>query len=138
MVSYVAYIGKMLWPARLAVFYPYAQSLPAWWTAAAFLGLMGISLAVQGAGPRRPYLLVGWFWYSGTLVPVIGLIQVGDQAMADRYTYVPLIGLFIVVAWGVPDLLARWPLPLDRSSTQKIGDFGVCHNCMGSGSVLGR
>ena len=111
LVSYVAYIGKMLWPARLAVFYPYAQSLPVWWTAAAFLGLMGISVAVIAAGPRRLYLSVGWFWYLGTLVPVIGLIQVGDQAMADRYTYVPLIGLFIVVAWGVPELLARWPLP---------------------------
>src|SRR6202167_1037861 len=109
LVSYVAYIGKMLWPARLAVLYPYAQSLPLWWLAGAFLGLMGISFAVIRAGPRHPYLSVGWFWYLGTLVPVIGLIQVGDQAMADRYTYVPLIGLFIIVAWGVPELLVRWP-----------------------------
>ena len=110
LVSYVAYIGKMLWPARLAVFYPYPQSLPAWLVAGAFLALVGISLAVIRAGPRHPYLPVGWFWYLGTLVPVIGLIQVGDQAMADRYTYIPLIGLFIIVAWGVPDLLLRWPL----------------------------
>ena len=110
-ISYLAYIGKMLWPAHLAVFYPYAQSQSGWWATAAFLGLVGISVAVIRAGPRRPYLLVGWFWYLGTLVPVIGLVQVGDQAMADRYTYVPLIGLFIVVAWGVPELLARWPLP---------------------------
>ena len=109
LVSYVAYIGQMLWPARLAVLYPYAQSLPGWWTAGAFLGLMAISVAVIRAGPRRPYLLVGWLWYLGTLVPVIGLIQVGDQARADRYTYIPLIGLFIVVAWGVPDLMVRWP-----------------------------
>jgi tetratricopeptide (TPR) repeat protein len=110
LISYVAYIGKMLWPARLAVLYPYAQSLPLWWVAGAFLGLMGVSVAVICAGPRRPYLLVGWFWYLGALVPVIGLIQVGDQAMADRYTYIPLIGLFIIVAWGVPELLVRWPL----------------------------
>ena len=109
LVSYVTYISKMLWPARLAVLYPYAQSLPGWWVAGAFLGLMGISVAVIRAGPRHPYLPVGWLWYLGTMVPVIGLIQVGNQATADRYTYVPLIGLFIVVAWGVPDLLVRWP-----------------------------
>jgi tetratricopeptide (TPR) repeat protein len=110
LVSYVAYIGKMLWPARLAVLYPYAQSLPGWWVAGGFLVLMGISVVVIRAASRHPYLPVGWFWYLGTLVPVIGLIQVGDQAMADRYTYVPFIGLFIIVAWGVPDLLVRWPL----------------------------
>jgi protein O-mannosyl-transferase len=110
LVSYVAYIGKMLWPARLAVLYPYAQALPVLWVAAAFLALMGISVAVIRAARPYPYLSVGWFWYLGTLVPVIGFVQVGDQAMADRYTYVPLIGLFIIVAWGVPDLLVRWPL----------------------------
>jgi tetratricopeptide (TPR) repeat protein len=110
LVSYVVYIEKMLWPARLAVLYPYAQSLPGLWVAGALAVLIGISVAVIWAGPRRPYLAVGWFWYLGTLVPVIGLIQVGNQSMADRYTYIPLIGLFIMVAWGVPDLLARWPL----------------------------
>jgi Flp pilus assembly protein TadD len=110
LVSYVVYIGKMLWPAGLAVLYPYPQSLSAWSVAVAFVTLTGISVAVIWAAPRRPYLPVGWFWYLGTLVPVIGLIQVGDQAIADRYTYIPLIGLFIIVAWGVPDLLVRWPL----------------------------
>jgi Flp pilus assembly protein TadD len=112
LVSYVVYIGKMLWPVHLAVLYPYPRTLPAWWVATAFLFLVGMSVAVIRAGPRHPYLPVGWFWYLGTMVPVIGLIQVGDQAMADRYTYIPLIGLFIIVAWGVPDLLARWPLRL--------------------------
>jgi protein O-mannosyl-transferase len=110
LVSYVVYIGKMLWPAGLAVLYPYPQSLSAWSVAVAFVTLTGISVAVIWAAPRRPYLPVGWFWYLGTLVPVIGLIQVGDQAIADRYTYIPLIGLFIIVAWGAPDLLVRWPL----------------------------
>jgi Tfp pilus assembly protein PilF len=109
-VSYAAYIGKMLWPARLAVFYPYVRPLPEWWVAGACLGLVAVSVAVLWAGQRRPYLPVGWFWYLGTLVPVIGLVQVGSQPIADRYTYLPLIGLFIVVAWGVPDLLIRWPL----------------------------
>jgi len=110
LASYVAYIGKMLWPAHLAVLYPYAQSLPRWWIAGAFLGLIGTTVAVIWASRRHPYLPVGWLWYLGTLVPVIGLVQVGPQAMADRYTYIPLIGLFILVAWGVPDLLVRWRL----------------------------
>jgi len=110
LVSYVAYIGKMLWPARLAVLYPYAQSLPRWEIAGAFLGLIIVSVAAIRGGLRHPYLPVGWFWYLGTLVPVIGLVQVGPQAMADRYTYVPLIGLFILVAWGVPDMFVHWPL----------------------------
>ena len=108
LVSYVAYILKMLWPTHLAVLYPYDYSLPAWWIAGSLLILMAISVTAVRAAPRRPYLLVGWLWYVGTLVPVIGLVQVGDQAMADRYTYVPLIGLFILAAWGVPDLLVRW------------------------------
>ncbi|MBI4463123.1 MAG: tetratricopeptide repeat protein [Acidobacteria bacterium] len=108
LVSYVAYIGKMLWPARLAVFYPYPQSLPAWWVTGAILGLTSVSLVVIRAARRYVYLPVGWLWYLGTLVPVIGLVQVGSQSMADRYTYVPLIGLFVIAAWGVPDFLARW------------------------------
>jgi tetratricopeptide (TPR) repeat protein len=108
LVSYVAYIGKMLWPTHLAVFYPYFQPLPDWWVAGSLLGLLGVSAAVMRAGLRHPYLPVGWLWYLGTLVPVIGLVQVGSQPMADRYTYVPLIGLFIMVAWGVPELVPRW------------------------------
>jgi protein O-mannosyl-transferase len=111
-ISYVSYILKMLWPARLSVFYPYARSLPGWWVVGAFLVLTGVSVAVIRGRRRYPYLPVGWFWYVGTLVPVIGFVQVGDQAMADRYTYVPLIGLFIIVAWGIPDLLAQLPVRL--------------------------
>jgi Tfp pilus assembly protein PilF len=109
LVSYVAYIGKMLWPTRLAVFYPYVQPLPGWWIAGACLCLVAVSVVVLWAGGRHPYLPVGWFWYLGTLVPVIGLVQVGSQPIADRYTYLPLIGLFLLVAWGVPELLIRWP-----------------------------
>ncbi|OHE89167.1 MAG: hypothetical protein A3G75_16095, partial [Verrucomicrobia bacterium RIFCSPLOWO2_12_FULL_64_8] len=108
MVSYVAYIGKMLWPAGLAAFYPYPRSLPAWQVVGSILGLIGVSVAVIRAARRCPYLPVGWLWYLGTLIPVIGLIQAGDQALADRFSYVPLVGLFIMVAWGIPELLARW------------------------------
>ena len=109
LVSYIAYIAKMLWPAHLSVLYPYPETLPGWWVFGSMFVLIGVSVAVVRAAQRRPYLAVGWLWYLGTLVPVIGLVQVGNQAMADRYTYVPLIGLFLMVAWGIPDLLAPWP-----------------------------
>jgi Flp pilus assembly protein TadD len=109
LVSYVAYVGKMLWPVHLAAVYPYPRSIPTAWVAASAIALIAASVAALRAARRRPYLAVGWFWYLGTLVPVIGLVQVGSQAMADRYTYIPLVGLFLVVAWGVPDLLDRWP-----------------------------
>jgi Flp pilus assembly protein TadD len=109
-VTYVAYIGKMFWPAGLAVIYPYPETLPAWWVIGGALALLGVTAVVVWGSRRRPYLAVGWFWYVGTLVPVIGLVQVGLQSMAaDRYTYVPLIGLFVMLAWGIPDLVARWP-----------------------------
>ena len=109
LVSYVSYMIKMIWPQNLAIFYPHpGHSLPMWQAVAAGLLLLLISIAVIRAGRRQPYLAVGWFWYLGTLVPVIGLVQVGAQAMADRYTYIPLIGLFIMVVWGVPELLARY------------------------------
>jgi Flp pilus assembly protein TadD len=109
LVSYVAYIGKMFWPTRLAALYPYPESLPVSWVIGSILGLIGVSVVVMWAGRRHPYLPVGWLWYLGTLVPVIGLVQVGVQPMADRYTYVPLIGLFVILAWGIPEFLARWP-----------------------------
>ena len=108
-VSYVSYIGKMVWPENLAVFYPYpGLSLELWQAAGAGLLLGLITMAVLRVMRLHPYLAVGWFWYLGTLVPVIGLVQVGTQAMADRYTYVPLIGLFIMIAWGIPELAAKW------------------------------
>ena len=109
-VSYVAYIANMLWPVRLSIFYPYPDSLPGWQVFGSMLILIAVSAAAIRAARRKPYLAVGWLWYVGTLVPVIGLVQVGNQAMADRYTYVPLIGLFLMFGWGIPDLLERWPL----------------------------
>lgn len=109
LISYARYLGKMVWPADLSVFYPFPQSWPLAWTGAAAVLLIAITWAVVRVAPRRPYLLVGWLWYLGTLVPVIGLVQVGGQSMADRYTYVPYIGLFIAVAWGLAEVTARWP-----------------------------
>ncbi len=109
LVSYASYILKMLDPTHLAVFYPYAgNALPFWKVGGAVLLLAAVTiLAIRIR--RRPYLIVGWLWYLGTLVPVIGLVQVGLQAMADRYTYVPFIGIFIMLAWGLPDLLRNLP-----------------------------
>ena len=106
LVSYVKYLGKMIWPANLAVFYPYSESLPGWQIigAGALLGL--ITFAAIRSFRQQPWFIVGWLWFLGTLVPVIGLVQVGVQAWADRYTYIPLIDLFIIFAWGVPQLLA--------------------------------
>jgi tetratricopeptide (TPR) repeat protein len=97
----------MIWPVNLAVIYPYPGGFPAWQIWAACLMLSGISLLAIKNSKAHPCLLVGWLWYLGTLVPVIGLVQAGSQAMADRYTYVPLIGMFIFLVWGLSDLFWR-------------------------------
>jgi Tfp pilus assembly protein PilF len=102
-VSYARYIGKAFWPSHLAPMYPHpGNSLPAWQACLAVLILVAISAVVLRLRQQR-YLLVGWLWFLGTLVPMIGLVQVGRQAMADRYAYLPFIGLFIMVCWGVAD-----------------------------------
>ncbi len=109
LISYVSYIGKMLWPVKLSVFYPYGGvALFSWQAVSAVLVLMVTTYLTIRAARHFPYLIVGWLWYLGTLIPVIGLVQVGLQSMADRYTYVPLIGVFIMIAWGVPELLNSW------------------------------
>ena len=105
-VSYIKYVLKMIWPYRLAVFYPHPEnSIPLWQTIACALLIIVACYGAIKTVKKYPYFVVGLFWYLGTLVPVIGLVQVGEQAMADRYTYVPLIGIFIIVSWGVSDLL---------------------------------
>jgi hypothetical protein len=107
-VSYAAYLWKMLWPSGLAAFYPHpGTSLASARVAISALALLAISALVLRQAARRPYLLVGWLWYLGTLVPVIGLVQVGSQAMADRYAYVPLLGIFVMLAFAL-DEAARW------------------------------
>ena len=109
LLSYALYLKKALLPHDLAVFYPYPSGVSRWTFAGACLVLAGITFVAMRA-KDRPYLAVGWLWYLVTLVPVIGLVQVGGQAMADRYTYVPGIGLFIMAAWGVPELFRAGPL----------------------------
>ncbi len=103
-VAYAMYLWKMVWPARLAPMYPYpVDGIPAWHVLLSLIVLLGISAMVIVFREKR-YLLAGWLWFLGTLVPVIGLVQVGDQAMADRYAYVPLIGIFVMIAFSLADL----------------------------------
>jgi tetratricopeptide (TPR) repeat protein len=110
LISYATYIGKCLWPTGLAVFYPHSgTALSGFVIALSALLLVAITTAAWSQRNKRPYLAVGWLWYLGMLIPVIGLVQVGSQAMADRYTYLPLIGLAIAAAWGIPDLCTRLP-----------------------------
>lgn len=108
LLSYLSYIGKMMWPHQLAIFYPYPEAISIWKVIIASVFLSCLTVVLIRVAKRFPYLTVGWLWYLGTLVPVIGFVQVGSQAMADRFTYVPLIGLFIMIAWGVPELLKGW------------------------------
>jgi protein O-mannosyl-transferase len=108
-VAYVIYIRQMFWPAGLAVFYPHPENrLPVWEVSLAVIVLVGITLAAFAFRKRVPYLLTGWLWYLGMLVPVIGLVQVGWQGHADRYTYLPQIGLYIAVTWAVSDFIRSW------------------------------
>jgi hypothetical protein len=105
-VAYAVYLARMFWPANLAVFYPYPSHLPAWQIAASGAVLTCVTAVAIRLRRSQPYLLVGWLWYLGTLVPVIGLLQVGLQASADRYTYVPMVGIAIMLAWGMADFLS--------------------------------
>jgi tetratricopeptide (TPR) repeat protein len=105
-VAYVRYLGDCFWPSKLSVLYPHPGHWPAWEVGGAALVLIGISVFVGWSIQKRRYLMVGWCWFVGMLVPTIGLVQVGVQSMADRYTYLPVIGLFVIVAWGVSDLMA--------------------------------
>lgn len=108
LVAYVAYLAKTFWPAGLQVFYPHPlDTLPVWQVAGAVVVLAAITWLAWHWRERFPYLGVGWLWYLGTLVPMIGIVQVGEQAMADRYTYIPLIGIFMAGAWGLRQVVDR-------------------------------
>jgi Flp pilus assembly protein TadD len=109
LVSYVAYVAGMMWPARLAVFYPFPLHVALWQPVAAGLAILAVSILVVRSIGRRPYLAVGWFWYLVTLTPVIGLVQVGSQARADRYAYIPTVGLSIALAWGAAEFVRSRP-----------------------------
>jgi protein O-mannosyl-transferase len=127
LVSYARYLEKLLWPTDLAVFYPH----PGHWAAAAVLvaGMLWAGLSAVMVWQRRqhPYLLTGWLWFIGTLVPVIGLVQVGDFALADRYTYLPSLGLFILFIWGIEELTRPWP---DRKAGLMVAGTVVAVLCL--------
>ena len=108
LVSYVAYLGKMVLPTKLAIVYPH-QGMPSLLEALGAVALLVCLSAFAVKKARQaPFVLTGWLWYLGTLVPVIGIIHVGNQVRADRFTYIPLIGLFLIIAWGVPEILKKW------------------------------
>jgi len=111
LISYCSYLGKLLWPANLAAFYPLPKQLLIWKVVLAGGLLIGISTLLL-MRRRHPFLLMGWLWFCGTLVPVIGLVQVGSQAMADRYTYLPSLGIFILTVWGAYELICRCRLQM--------------------------
>jgi tetratricopeptide (TPR) repeat protein len=127
LVAYIAYLGKMVWPQGLIVLYPHSmQALPLPSVLAA-AGLLLIFTILAFALRRQfPYVLIGWLWYLGTLVPVIGLLQVGPQSLADRSTYVPLIGVFILLVWGIGDVAARWQLRRELVGVLGTGLVAAC------------
>jgi tetratricopeptide (TPR) repeat protein len=115
LLAYTQYFAKMLWPQKLAVFYPYPEMVPLWQIIGASIFLMGVTIFVILTLKQYPYLAVGWLWYLGTLIPVSGIVQAGLwPAMADRWTYIPLIGLFMSLVWGVSDLGIKCKLTAAR------------------------
>jgi tetratricopeptide (TPR) repeat protein len=129
-LSYAKYIGKMFWPGNITVFYPFdIDSFAFWQVALCALLMIAVSVLAIRFGRKQKYLFVGWFWFVGTLIPVIGLVQSGAQSLADRYTYIPYIGLFIMIAWGLPELLSKWPqrkIALGLSMVIALTTLGIC------------
>ncbi len=108
LISYLRYLGKTIWPLDLAIPYPHPSNWPAWETVLAAAFLTAATGFVVRQARRRPYLAMGWFWFFGTLVPVLGLVRMGFYSIADRYTYVSLIGIFVMTAWAAGELSSRW------------------------------
>ena len=125
-VSAVAYIGQMFWPAGLAVFYPHPRDqLPLWLVAISIAVIVSVTVAVLVLHRVPPYMPVGWLWYLGLLVPVIGIVQVGLQARADRYTYLPQIGLYLLITWAVADVARSWRLRVPLLSALSVCVLGA-------------
>ncbi len=120
LVAYCRYLGKAIWPSNLAIYYPLPDAWPMWLVGLCGLLLLAASGLALVCARNRPYAFVGWFWFVGVLVPFIGLVQAGPQAMADRFAYVPLIGLFVAFVWGAHDLLHGW-----RQGTAALAAAGV-------------
>ncbi len=130
-VSYVMYLGQTFWPSGLAYHYPYLSSIPAWVAGTAFVLVALISALCLRVWRTQPYLAVGWLWFVGTLVPVIGIVQVGTQSHADRYMYIPMVGLTICLAWGAQALMEEWAGQRPQiKSTVVTAAVAVCAACM--------
>jgi tetratricopeptide (TPR) repeat protein len=125
-VSYVAYIRQTFWPVGLAAFYPYRLGVPVPLAVSCAIVLVGVSIGAVATVRRAPYFAVGWFWFLGTLVPMIGFVQLGGHAMADRFTYVPLIGLFIAIVWGIADFAACVLAPPPTVTAAALAAIAVC------------
>jgi protein O-mannosyl-transferase len=123
LISYLDYVLQFLWPARLAVLYPYASQVPIWKVIGAAAVLAAITALAISQRTRRPYFSVGWFWFAGVLVPVIGLVQVGIQSRADRYMYIPLIGLAVIAVWGLHEIAMR------RAAIRPMAALGIAACC---------
>ncbi len=128
LISYCRYLGKLFWPVDLAVFYPHPGSWPTEEVVLAGVLLLGITVWCILGRRRYPFMLIGWLWYVGTLVPVIGLVQVGDQSLADRYTYIPSIGVLVLVIWGAYELTRRWR---NRVIILSVAGCGAIILCLG-------
>ncbi len=126
LLSYITYIRQTFWPAGLAVFYPYPKFILASRAGMALIFLLGISAVTVFTWRKRPYLASGWFWYLGTLVPVIGLVKIGEQSHADRYTYIPMVGLAIMLAWGGAVVVRRWPRTKSGVAATAVVCCAVC------------
>ena len=125
-VSYARYLGKTVWPVDLALPYPYVRHWPTVWVGLAVILVAGVSVGTIWLGRKLPFAVTGWFWFLGTLVPVIGLVQVGAQSMADRYTYMPLVGVFIALGWGAASALERWRIPRSVVAVAGAVAVGAC------------
>ena len=126
LVSYARYIGKMFWPANLSIIYPFPTGHWPWWSPLAGPLMAGLCVASLWAARKFPFVATGWFWFLGMLIPVIGLVQVGAQGMADRYTYIPLVGLFIIAVWGGAEAVWRLRLPQTASVAVIACILGAC------------
>ncbi len=129
-LSYARYIEKIFWPQNLAIFYPYdVDTFPLWQIGLCVLLVLVISVLVIRFGRKQRYFLVGWFWFVVTLLPVIGFVQSGPQGWADRYTYIPYTGLFIMIAWGLPEIFSKWrhrKLTIGISMVIVLAALGIC------------
>jgi tetratricopeptide (TPR) repeat protein len=126
LVSYCRYLGKLFWPDHLAVVYPVVDHWTTLVVALAVALLLAVSAAALILRRSHPYLLTGWFWFLGTLVPVLGLVAVGEQSMADRYTYFPLIGVLLMVAWGAEELTQSWRSQAFALTAASLIIIGTC------------